>query len=71
MTTSLPLLAAQLTSSTDLVAARLQRNYEFLTYGLIAAWAVLAIYVLVMLARQKQLKQEIANLRALLENHRT
>jgi CcmD family protein len=48
----------------------LQHNYEFLTYGLIAAWVILAAYVLMMLARQKKLKREIDSLRAMLEEKR-
>ncbi len=47
--------------------ARLQRNYEFLSYGLIMAWLILVVYVLMMLARQKKLKREIAGLRAMIE----
>jgi len=47
--------------------ARLQRNYEFLSYGLIVAWLILVVYVLMMLARQKKLKREIAGLRAMIE----
>jgi CcmD family protein len=50
--------------------ARLQRNYEFLSYGLIAAWVILIGYVMMMLARQKRLKREIANLRAMLDDKR-
>jgi CcmD family protein len=48
-------------------AARLQRNYEYLSYGLTVAWLVLVVYVLVMVSRQKKLKREIAGLRAMLE----
>ena len=48
----------------------LQHNYEFLTYGLIAAWVILAGYVLLMMARQKKLKREIDNLRAMLQEKR-
>jgi CcmD family protein len=48
-------------------AARLQRNYEFLSYGLTMAWIVLVVYVLVMVSRQKKLKREIASLKAILE----
>ena len=61
-------LFAQLTAD-DIVreAARLQRNYEFLSYGLTAAWIILVVYVLMMLSRQKRLKREIAGLRAMLE----
>ena len=47
--------------------ARLQRNYEFLSYGLIVAWLVLVVYVLMMVARERKLKREIASLRAMLE----
>jgi CcmD family protein len=48
----------------------LQHNYEFLTYGLIAAWVILAAYVLLMLARQKKLKREIDSLRTMIEEKR-
>ena len=34
--------------------ARLQRNYEFLSYGLMAAWIILVVYVLMMVGRQKR-----------------
>ena len=51
-------------------AVRLQHDYEFLSYGLIAAWVILAVYVLMMFAREKKLKREIANLRAMLEEKR-
>ena len=50
--------------------ARLQRNYEFLSYGLVAAWVILVVYVLMMVGRQKRLKREIANLRAMLDEKR-
>jgi CcmD family protein len=49
-------------------AARLQRNYEFLSYGLTVAWLILVVYVLLMVSRQKKLKREMANLRAMLED---
>ena len=48
-------------------ALRLQHDYEFLTYGLIAAWVVLAVYVMMMIGRQKKLKREIDGLKAMLE----
>ena len=60
----IPFLAAQAFSD----PGRLQRNYEFLSYGLIAAWVILAIYVIMMTSRQNKLKQEIATLRAMLED---
>ncbi len=46
---------------------RLQRNYEFLSYGLIVAWLVLVVYVLMMVARERRLKREIASLKAMLD----
>jgi len=50
--------------------ARLQRNFEFLSYGLIVAWLALVVYVLMMVARERKLKREIAGLRAMLEDKR-
>jgi CcmD family protein len=67
---SIPILFAQMTSPDDIVreAARLQRNYEFLSYGLTVAWVILVIYVLFMVSRGRKLKREIASLRAMLED---
>jgi hypothetical protein len=56
-------LVAQLVSE----AERLQHQYEYLSYGLTAAWIILVIYVLLMVARERKLKREIASLRAILE----
>jgi hypothetical protein len=47
--------------------ARLQHNYEFLSYGLTAAWVIMVVYVLMLVARERKLKQEIARLKAMLE----
>jgi len=47
--------------------ARLQHNYEFLSYGLTAAWIIIVLYVLMMVAREGKLKQEVARLRVMLE----
>ncbi len=62
-------LLAQAVSADDIAreAARLQRNYEFLSYGLIVAWLVLVVYVLMMVARERRLKREIASLKAMLD----
>jgi len=49
---------------------RLQRNYEFLSYGLIIAWVILVIYVLMMVQRERKLKREIASLKAMLEDRK-
>jgi hypothetical protein len=65
---STTLLLAQV-SADDVTreVARLQRNYEFLSYGLTAAWIILVGYVLMMVSRERALKREIANLKAMLE----
>jgi len=61
--------ALLLQSADDVVReiARLQRNYEFLSYGLIVAWLILVAYVLMMVARERKLKREIASLKAMLD----
>jgi hypothetical protein len=62
------LLLAQVTAEElQHEALRLQHDYEFLSYGLTAAWVIMIIYVLMMMSRQRKLKREIANLRAMLE----
>jgi len=63
------LLLAQAVSPDDITreVARLQRNYEFLSYGLIVAWLVLVVYVLMMVSRERRLKREIASLKGMLE----
>jgi CcmD family protein len=63
----MPLLLLQTADDVGREIARLQRNYEFLTYGLTAAWIILVVYVLMMVGREKRLKREIANLRTMLD----
>ena len=67
---SMPLFLLQTADDVAREIARLQHNYEFLSYGLIAAWVILVIYVMMMLGRQKRLKREISNLRAMLDDKR-
>jgi CcmD family protein len=63
------LLLAQAVSPEEITRemARLQRNYEFLSYGLIVAWLVLVVYVLMLVSRERRLKREIGRLKAMLE----
>jgi CcmD family protein len=63
----LTLLAQVSPEDISLELARLQRNFQFLSYGFAAAWIVLTIYVLMMVGRESRLKREIANLKAMLE----
>jgi hypothetical protein len=62
------LLIAQSVSDVQFEMARLNRNFTFLSYGLIVAWLILVIYVLLMVGRERKLKREIASLRAMLED---
>jgi hypothetical protein len=64
------MFALLLQSSDDVVReiARLQHNYEFLSYGLVVAWLILVVYVLMMVGRERKLKREIAGLKAMLED---
>ena len=64
----MPLFLLQTADDVAREIARLQRNYEFLSYGLIVAWLILVVYVLMMAARERKLKREIASLRAMLED---
>jgi CcmD family protein len=61
-----PFLLAQSVEDITLEMQRLQRNYEFLSYGLVAAWVILVIYVLMMVSRQRKLRREIERLRAMI-----
>ena len=64
------MFALLLQSSEDVAReiARFQRNYEFLSYGLVIAWLILVVYVLMMVGRERKLKREIAGLKAMLED---
>jgi CcmD family protein len=66
----LMLLAQITTDDLQREALRLQHDYQFLTYGLVAAWVILAVYVMMMFGRQKKLQREISNLRAMLDEKR-
>ena len=43
------------------------RNFTFMFYGFTAAWAILVVYVLMLVAREKKLSQELKSLKSLLE----
>ena len=64
----LPLLFAQVSpEDVQREYERLQRNFQFLSYGFAAAWIILTVYVLRMVGRERGLKREIASLKAMLE----
>jgi hypothetical protein len=64
---AIPLLFLQSAEDVQMEIQRLRHNYDFLSYGLIAAWAILAIYVLMLVSRERKLKREIGSLKAMLE----
>jgi t-SNARE complex subunit (syntaxin) len=66
----MPLLIAQTAEDIAFEMARLQRNFTFLCYGLIVAWLILVVYVLLIVSRERKLKREIAGLKAMLEERR-
>jgi CcmD family protein len=42
-------------------------NFQFMFYGFSAAWVIIVIYALTLLARERKIKDEIARLRTMLE----
>ncbi|MBM3776363.1 MAG: CcmD family protein [Acidobacteria bacterium] len=43
------------------------RNFTFMFYGFLAAWAILMVYVLSLGARERKLRQELRRVREMLE----
>jgi len=43
------------------------RNITYMFYGFAAAWLVLALYVLSLVAREKRLRSQLDNLKRMLE----
>ena len=43
------------------------RNFTYMFYGFTAAWAILVVYVLMLVARESKLRQELNGLKNLLE----
>jgi CcmD family protein len=69
MPTSFPVFLAQVTvEDLQREALRMQHGYQYLSYGLTVAWLILIVYVIMMANRQRKLRQEIAHLRAMLED---
>jgi CcmD family protein len=62
-----PLLAQVSPGDVSLEIERIHRNWEFMWRGLIAAWIILAVYVLMMVSRQRKLKHEIERLRLMIQ----
>jgi CcmD family protein len=43
------------------------RNFTYMFYGFAAAWAILALYVLTLVARERRLRKELDTLRRMME----
>lgn len=43
------------------------RNFTFLFYGFLAAWLILMVYVVSIVARERKLKQDLDRLRGMIE----
>jgi CcmD family protein len=44
------------------------RNFTYMFYGFAAAWLIIAIYVMLIVTREKRLKDELARLKNLVED---
>ncbi len=46
------------------------RNLQFLFYGFAAAWAVLAIYLIVLTQRNRAIRRELERVRRMMDDRR-
>jgi hypothetical protein len=46
------------------------RNITYMFYGLAAIWAILAVYVGMLVARERDLRRELASLRQMIEERK-
>ncbi len=44
------------------------RNFAYLFYGLSVAWLTLALYVVILVQRERRLQRELENLKRMLES---
>ena len=44
-----------------------QRNFQFMFYGLLAAWLIVVIYVVLLALRERKLKRELDRVRKMVE----
>jgi CcmD family protein len=45
-----------------------QRNFTFLFYGFAAAWAIIAVYLLFLVTRERRIRTQIESLKRMLED---
>ena len=44
-----------------------QRNFTYMFYGFSAAWLILVVYVVSLVARENKIKKELENLKRMVE----
>jgi len=44
------------------------RNFQYMFYGFSAAWVLIVIYALTLLARERKIKDELTRLKSMLED---
>ncbi len=62
------MLASLLQVAGDFTPDQYQRNFQFLFYGLLVAWLVLLVFVVVLAARGRALRRELERLRLMIED---
>jgi len=46
---------------------RLQRNFQGLIWGFVAAWAILLLYTMMLAARERKIRREMERLKSMVE----
>ncbi len=46
---------------------RLQRNFQGLIWGFVAAWAILLLYTMMLAARERRIRREMERLKSMVE----
>ncbi len=46
---------------------RLQRNFQGLIWGFVAAWVILLVYTLMLTARERKIRREMERLKSMVE----
>ena len=46
---------------------RLQRNFQGLIWGFVAAWAILLLYTMMLTARERRIRREMERLKSMVE----
>ena len=65
-----PVIAMLLQAAYDPIReeiGRLQRNFQGLIWGFVAAWVILVLYTLMLTARERKLRREMERLKSMVE----